>query len=483
MALRTFFKTSASSLFKIFLYACLATSALSCPFAFGEEQKTEDKTEKKTPLAGEAFQAEVKGREIDVPARGRRSITAIDIGVLLIPEGPHTQQVLPYGSLFVWRNADTRRFRGTFAGLYNDVRYNVGSDRAHGWEAVFTFNNTTIPFGRYEFVEGQFIQEVELKWSSVYAGLGIGYRKPLPPGHQDSALEMALTYEPGYLWFNKASHTSPQFIVPSDTYEGRVHFRLRTDMMSRNLMELVHRGVSFGGDVVYGHRTHWEPWGGVVFDPPDVKKERDYLAASVYLVAASRVPFADTDKHRLIGSAYGGIGQNQDRFSAFRLPGRPKGYEWDALSRPMLPGVAFNELFPRRYFITDLTYRYAAMLALFPYIRGTYAVVERPRFADNGRIKMQMDSLPAVTLGVITRGPWKTQVEVNYSYNFGIFRSTDSGPQMGGHGIFISFSRGISSLFKGSSSKAESSKPSPAIEEEPLKPPPAIDVGPPNIIK
>ena len=425
-----------SSAFKILLYTCLASGSLFSPLASGEEQKT--------PLAGEAFHAEVLGHEVDVPARDRRNVTALDFGVQWLPRGPRTEEILPFGALFVWRNADTQRFRGVFSGLFNDVRYNVGSDRSDGWEAVFTFNNLIVPFGRYEYVEGQAIQGVELKWSYVYAGLGIGYRKSLPPGHQDSALEVALTYEPGYLWFDRSTHTSPQFIVPSDTYEGRVHFRLRADMLDRNLMELPQRGVSFGGDLFYGHRSHWQQWSGVVvFDSPDVKKERDYLAGSMYAVAAGGVPFVESDHHRLIGSAYGGIGEHLDRFSAFRLPGRPKGYEWDALSLPMLPGVAFNELFPRRYFITDLTYRYGAMLALFPYIRGTYAVVERPRFVDNGAVRMQMDSLPALGGGVITSGPWRTQVELNYTYNFGIFRRTDSGPQMGGQGIIVSLSRSL----------------------------------------
>jgi hypothetical protein len=142
----------------------------------------------------------------------------------------------------------------------------------------------------------------------------------------------------------------------------------------------------------------------------------------------------------------------------------------------MLLGVAFNELFPRKYVITDLTYRYGANLALYPYIRATYAVVERPRFANNGTIKMQMDSLPAIGGGVITRGPWRTQIEFNYTYNFGIFRSTDSGPQMGGHGIVISVSRGLSS------SKSEPPKPTPAMPPPPPAPA-ASDEAPSSIIK
>jgi len=147
------------------------------------------------------------------------------------------------------------------------------------------------------------------------------------------------------------------------------------------------------------------------------------------------------ERHRLIWSAYGGLGKDLDRFSAFRLPGRPIGYEWEALSLPMMPGVAFTELFPRRYGIIDLTYRYEALFFLYPYIRGTYGIVEQPRFADNGTIKMKMDSLPAVGSGIISGAPWRSQIELNYSYNFGVFRSSDSGPKRGGHGIFISWSK------------------------------------------
>ena len=359
----------------------------------------------------------------------------------LIPNGPIQLSVLPFGSLFVWHNWDTQRFRGTFAGIVNDVRYDLAPRSWDGWEAVFTFNNFIAPLGRSEYVEGQRIQDVEIQWNYVYAGLGIGYRKVLPPGHQDNALEISLTYEPGYRWFQRTKHTAPGFILPSDTYEGRVHLRLRTDMLDRNLMELPHRGFSFGGDVLYGQRAHWQNWGGVAFDAPDFRSEKNYLAGSVYGVAAAGVPFVANERHRLIWSAYGGLGKDLDRFSAFRLPGRPIGYEWEALSLPMMPGVAFTELFPRRYGIIDLTYRYEALFFLYPYIRGTYGIVEQPRFADNGTIKMKMDSLPAVGSGIISGAPWRSQIELNYSYNFGVFRSSDSGPKRGGHGIFISWSK------------------------------------------
>jgi len=421
------------SFISFWLRTCIASSFLFLPAAYGEETRT--------TLAGETFHAELFGLPIDVPERNRRHITAIDVGMQLIPSGPIQLSVLPFGSLFVWHNWDTQRFRGTFAGIVNDVRYDLAPRSWDGWEAVFTFNNFIAPLGRSEYVEGQRIQDVEIQWNYVYAGLGIGYRKVLPPGHQDNALEISLTYEPGYRWFQRTKHTAPGFILPSDTYEGRVHLRLRTDMLDRNLMELPHRGFSFGGDVLYGQRAHWQNWGGVAFDAPDFRSEKNYLAGSVYGVAAAGVPFVANERHRLIWSAYGGLGKDLDRFSAFRLPGRPIGYEWEALSLPMMPGVAFTELFPRRYGIIDLTYRYEALFFLYPYIRGTYGIVEQPRFADNGTIKMKMDSLPAVGSGIISGAPWRSQIELNYSYNFGVFRSSDSGPKRGGHGIFISWSK------------------------------------------
>ena len=64
-----------------------------------------------------------------------------------------------------------------------------------------------------------------------------------------------------------------------------------------------------GGDILHGHRAKWDQWGGPPFNTPDFKKERTYLAASAYALVATGVPFVDSDKHRLISSLHGGIGQ------------------------------------------------------------------------------------------------------------------------------------------------------------------------------
>ncbi|HJT21296.1 MAG TPA: hypothetical protein VJ746_12545 [Nitrospira sp.] len=400
--------------------------------------------EKETPLAGEEFHTEVMGEPVTVPPRDRRTVTAASFGVQYLPDGPSFYQVLPFGAFYVWRHSDdlSKRFRGTFSGLVNDVAMNAGTRATSGWEVRLTFNNMIIPVGRSEYVEGQIIRAVEVEWNYLFAGFGLAYRRLLHPGHQDNALEISLTYEPGYRWFQRTRHTSPDFVVPSDTYEGRVHARLRTDALERNIMELPHRGYAFGGDFLFGHRATWHQWGGVAFPSPDAQQERQYLMGSVFAVAATPVPFIDSDRHRLIMSLYGGIGQHLDRFSAFRLPGRPTGYEWEALSLPMLPSVAFNELFPRQYGIGHLEYRYQALFFLYPYVRGSWGIVEQPRFQPDGSIAYKMNSMPALGSGVISGAPWRSQIEINYSYNFGIYSDHGGGPPLPGrHGFFVFWSK------------------------------------------
>ncbi len=403
--------------------------------AFAEEEKT--------PEAGKEFRTTVLGEEIYVPPRDRRSVTAVTFGTNWIPNGPSQGEVLPFGALYVWRNWDTdnQRLRGTLSGVVNNVEYTVGLRSLLNWSLIFTLNNFIAPLGRSEYVEGQRIRASELEWNYIFGGFGVGYRLPFIPFEQDSAINLFLTYEPGYRWFHGTSETSAQYGVPKDTYEGRIHGRIRWDALVRNLMELPHRGFSVGGDIIQGRRAQWGAWGGPPLHTPDFKAEQTYLLGSAYAVFASGLPGIESDKHRLITSLYGGIGKDLDRFSAFRLPGRPTGYEWEALSLPMMPGVQFNELFPRRYAIASVTYRYEALFFLYPYVTATYGLVERLRSTSNG-IAESTDSLPALGGGIVTGAPWKSQIELNYSYNFGIFRDPGGAPPTrGGHGAFILWSK------------------------------------------
>ncbi len=310
----------------------------------------------------------------------------MNFGINWIPNGPSEVEVLPFGALYVWRNwdAENRRLRGTFSGVVNDVEYTIGLRSLPNWSLIFTLDNFIAPIGRAEYVEGQRVNESELEWNYIFGGFGVGYRLPFIPFEQDSAVNLFLTYEPGYRWFRGTNETSAQYGVPNDTYEGRIHGRIRWDALVRNLMELPHRGFSVGGDIIQGHRARWGAWGGAPLHTPDFKEEQTYFLGSAYAVFASGLPGLESDKHRLVTSLYGGIGKDLDRFSAFRLPGRPTGFEWEALSLPMMPGVQFNELFPRHYAIASVTYRYEALFFLYPYVTATYGLVERLRSTPNG---------------------------------------------------------------------------------------------------
>jgi len=395
------------------------------------------------PRAGEAYATDLWGELVEAPARNRNSVTALNLGVYGIPNGPAERELLPFGALFAWRNMEggKTRFRGVFSGLYNDVRYNTTPAFLGGAEAVFTFENLTIPFGRPEYIEGRSIVSEELQWHYLRGGMGLGYRAALPPGHQDNAVELALTYEPGVLLFFRGGETAPSFQMPQSTYEGRVHLRARADKIERNILELPHQGLAAGMDLLYGHRADWRDWGGPVFGIQDGGAHKEWFAASVYAVAAGGLPFVEDERHRLIASAYGGIGVGLDRFSAFRLGGGPGGGEWEALSRPVLPGAAFEEFFPRHYGILNLEYRYQVLYFLYTHLRGSFAWVERPRFNASGVAVMQTDSMPSVTASVTSGFVWHSQLELGTTYNFGLLRNNSGKPGYGGQAILLSWSK------------------------------------------
>ncbi len=435
------------------LLQCLVTNAMA--------QDSE-----RTPRAGEEYRTELFGRPVTAPWQNRTHVNAFTLGLNWIPDGPNNPLVLPFGgallvrddnsklagdlyqpfgSLYYWRNEldGARRLRAVLSGLYNDVRYNRRFTRLGGLEFVATFENLTIPFGRPEYVEGLPVDDVDLQWQYVRGGLGLGYRRAIAPGHQDNAVEFTATYEPGYLWFDRNGDTGRSFVIPQDTYEGRARLRLRVDALERNIMEMGHEGFAFGGDVIYGHRANWEDWGNGTLGRPDPAAERNYVAASFYAAAVGGVPFVHSERHRLAFTTYGGIGKDLDRFSAFRLGPKPLTWEWDAISRPDLPGAAFDEFYARSYGILDLRYTYQLSFFVYPYVRASWAWLDRARFNERGQVNFRMDDIPSVGGGVVMGMPWRSQLELSYTYSIGMFRNPGDQPERGGHAALIRWSKGF----------------------------------------
>jgi hypothetical protein len=402
--------------------------------------------EYRTPRAGEEYTGTVFGHEVTVPERDRTKNTVLDLGVVWIPDGPDKKKVNPFASLFLWRNWDDgrQRFRGIIVGVYDDLRWDI-RPLDNPFEVLVTFQNLTPPFDRAEYVEGIRIESEELRWYQAYLGAGVGYRIPLAPRHQDNHLEVALSYEPGYLAFDEAEAPNPAFVLPEDTYEGRIHLRFRADGLERNFIELPHKGYAAGLDAYHARRETWEDWGGPDLGFQDGASRREWNTVSFYAVAATPVPFVHNEKHRLVSSVYWGKARDVDRFSAFRLGGGPMTADWEALSRPVLPAVALEEIESDCYGILNVEYRYELLFFSYLRVRGTLAQVNRLRFADGGGTEHRMEPMNALTVGITTGFLWHSQLELGYGYNFGIIRQRDGQPEKGDGAILLHWSKSFGS--------------------------------------
>ncbi len=397
--------------------------------------------EGRTALAGEAFTGTLFGKPVDVPARDRTRVTELWAALQWIPDGPESRTLVPQGAVLLWRNRNggEERFRAVLLGIYDDVRWNR---RLSGrLESVLTFENTTLPWARSEYVEGRRIASEELEWSVVRAGVGLGTRFTIAPSLQDNAVEAALTYEPGVLFFRRGSDTLDSFRLPSDAYEGRVHGRVRADAFERNLLELPHRGFGGGLDALWAHRAGWQDWGGGPTGPHAADETRIWSAISGYALAALPVPFVNSERHRLLLSAYGGAGSSLDRFSALRLSGGSNAGDFESLSQPILPAAAFDEIATRGYGILNLEYRFEALFFLFLSARGTLARADRVRFDAQGGFTNRTDWLDGVTVGLTSGFLWDSSIELFVSRNFGLETRKDGASSTGRNALYFSFTK------------------------------------------
>ncbi len=395
----------------------------------------------RTPRAGESYTGTLFGKALTVAERDRTRVTAVSLGFQWIPEGLEQRAFVPAGGLFLWRNppGGDSRLRAVVSGLYDDVRYSRGL--GNGLEAVASFENLTLPFGRSEYVEGRRIAPEELTWGYVRAGAGLGYYRSLPPGHQDNAFEAAITYEPGYLYFSRGDDTEATFLLPRNTYEGRFHLRIRADTFERNILELPHRGWAAGLDAFAGQRARWEDWGGSVSGIQSGEKDASWQAVSVFAMAAAGVPGVPGERHSLIASAYAAAGHHLDRFSAFRLGGGSNAGDFEALSQPILPAAAFDEFPTSRYGVVNLEYRYQVFFFLYLQARGTLARFERPRFSPAGLVENRTENFRAVTAGLTSGLYWDSSLELDYAYNFDLLRQRNGAARSGGASVYLLWSK------------------------------------------
>jgi hypothetical protein len=391
----------------------------------------------RTLRAGEGFRTEVAGHKVDEQPRDRRSLSAFDLGLEILTPPIRSSEVTPFGALYFWRRPDLDTFfRAIVVGLYNDVELTKTTEGFRPLELVFNFNSYTVPVAQTEAVDGQKVYEEELVWGRLRGGAGLGLREPLDFPGADKIMNMAavyLTAEPGYLYFSHGDETADNFTVPQDTFEMRGHLKARYDHMERNLFELAHKGFVVGSDLYYGWRSNWEDWGTNRSERASVS--RSFGIISGYVAGATGVPFVESERHRLLGYVYAGTGSGLDRFSGFRLGGGPSGDEYEAISRPLVPGSALEEYITDHYVIAIGEYRWEPIFFLYPSLRTSVSYLERRR-VEGGQFTTSDDVLPSVGLRITTGFLFRTQLQIDYNYGFGVIRDHE----YGGHEIMVHIS-------------------------------------------
>jgi len=395
--------------------------------------------EYRTPRAGEAVTATFLGLDASAPERDRRSATFLNAGAAFLSHPPEEKGFSPQGGLFVWRAAEGSpdRLRAIVAGIGNEVRWDHAASSRSPFSFVLALDSLTLPWARSEYRQGVRMAAGEMESHEARAGVGLAWRRGIAPGACDNMVDAVLTVEPGALWFRRGSDTATAALLPSDTFEGRLHFRLRADAFERNIVEQPHRGWAAGADVTSGWRSRWEPWGL----PADGLETggRTWLAASAYGWAAFRLAGL-SERHRMIASAHVGIGRDLDRFSAFRLGNGSTWGDFETLSKVVLPAVGVDEIFTSRYAVTDLEYRFEALYFLYLQLRGTLAWADRP-VAEASGTATRSGSFPAVTAGVTTGLPWNLSLEAAVSYNFDLERTREGRVEKGSTGFLFSLTK------------------------------------------
>lgn len=374
--------------------------------------------ERPTPLAGEACTVTIFGTRIEVPARDRHRVTELYTGLQWAPSAPEKETLSPAAALLLWRYPESGlyRLRGELLGIYDDVRFSRRI--APEFDVVATFENTTLPWARADYVEGRRLSSEELKWGMVRAGAGVGWRVGISPFQPENVSELSLTYEAGGLFFSAGEKSDSSFVPPADVYEGRGHFRFHADSFRRNLLELPHSGWGAGLDAIAAHRARWRDWGGELSGAMRGADAASWSSIRGFAIAAVPVPFVPGERHRLVLAGYAGAGSNLDRFSGFRLSGGSNAGDTETLARPVVPAAALDEVVTRGYALASLEYRFEALLFLFVSVRGTMARVDRPRLAPDGTVAPRTGWLNGVAAGVTSGFFSSSALEIFFERSF-----------------------------------------------------------------
>ena len=401
--------------------AVLLASCVLCSITVHADELPE--YEYHTPLAGEACDIECLGRKVALPPRNRENTRAFVLGGSLFAPELAGHAFIPIGAFYYKHRFDDIRVRSTFSILVNEL--DVSKTLGH-FQILGHFDNNTIPFSSSEIEEGAEVKSSAIKWGTVNARLGAGWRLPVAPFQVDNDLRVQLYYQAGYLYSKRTADTGAGVLLPPDTLVHGALFRVRYDGLHRNLMELPHEGVATGMDAEFQHRADWSDanYGAASFSRDQTQ---DYLKLSGYLNIATGIPFL-SEKNRLLTGVYGGFAPygTLDRFSTFRIGGGPIPSEADDLERQVFPGAMFSQFPVSNYLIGSLEYRREIFSFLYWHLRGTYAKVRRELFEGSDG-NFLGESGQAISTALTSGFYWRSQLHLEYTYDSKILRSGSRG--------------------------------------------------------
>ncbi len=378
-----------------------------------------------TPLSGQGFRTTLFGEEVTVPAWDRRSFTAWQFGAQVNTPAPSERDVIPVATIYWWDHPSDNRsiFYGESVALYNDILF-AQSFADRSFERVFTFNSYTVPVAQDEIVDGRDVKSSSLYWGYIRPGIGLGYREQIGENN-DNLFALDWIIEPGLLYFGRSNNTGTNFVTPQDTFELRTRIEFRWDQEKRNILNMIHSGFAAGANLIYGHRANWAGWG---FDAQESSQSRNYTEFEGYLIGGGRVPFIDSERHRLFGYLHAGIGHHLDRFSAERIGGgpNPKGDSFNDSWRPVLPGASVWEYFPQNYAIAAGEYRWEATFFTYLSVGGGVATLNPLRQTAQGATRSQR-VFPFAGVQAVTGFLGNTRLTMSYNHNWGVVRENNFG--------------------------------------------------------
>ncbi len=384
--------------------------------------------------AGEPYQTEILGEQVNIEARDRGDTMAVALGATLYAPKIGDTQFSPLGSFYYlgdWE--DEHRLRAQISGLVNDLEF---AQRFHGFEAIVRLGNDDRRlFGEAETVSGEELDDTELKWGYETLWLGPGWALDISPFNVDNQLRIQLFYRGEYQHFNRTDQTSPDIAVPLDTWVHGPSLRVRHDALQRNLLELPQSGYAFGLDAEFLRRDRWNQQPAAVEghrDPLTELGDRNFMKLRGYVVGASRLPWL-SDRHGITGQIHLGWAPQGtlDRYSGFRVGGGPLPREADDLIRLTYPGALFDQFIADEYVLATASYRYE--LTFFMYLRASITlfqgrIVSIEESTGNAHFRSLTGEVPSVAL--VSGFFWDSTLEVEYDYDTRLVRGDRGGSQV-----------------------------------------------------